>query len=97
MSLSCDMDYENYIEFGDEMATSIGTEFCVECGKLITVGEEHYIVRLYTYDEDGEEVHLAKHKCCEECGDLALSVLELGYCWTFGDIRNDIKEMRDYG
>lgn len=97
MSLSCAAeDAESWIELSNDLITSVGTEFCVECSRLIPFGEEHYKVWLWAEHDDGEEIHLAQHRCCEECGDLALSWLELGYCWSFGDIRSDIKEMNEY-
>lgn len=98
MSLSCAAeDAESWVELSDDLIISVGTEFCVECNRLIPFGEEHYKVWLWKeHEEWGHEVHLAQHRCCEACGDLALSWLELGYCWSFGDLRSDIKELNYY-
>lgn len=97
MSLSCSEESaESWVELSDDLMTSVGTETCVECKRLIPFGEEHYKVWLWTENADwGDETHLGQWRCCEECGDLALSWLELGYCWSFGDLRSDIREMND--
>jgi len=90
----CDADY--VIDIGDFGTVSTGTEFCVECRKIIPVGTEHYIAYGSDTDEYGDDLHLFKHTVCEECGDLALSVMDIGLCWGFGDLQADIKEMKDW-
>lgn len=95
--ISCDCDPEYYVELPEELATSVGTEICVECKELIHVGTEHYVAREWTIDEYwSDHIELGQQTCCEECGDLALSWMEMGYCWGYGDLRNDIQEMNDY-
>jgi len=93
MGLMCGCDLEYYVELSDELVTSVGTEMCIECGKLIHVGVPHYFVREWNYNEDGDEYDMGQHRCCEECGDLALSVLEKGFCWTYRELRGDIADM----
>jgi len=98
VSLTCCTDSsDNYVEFSDDLVVSRGTEFCVECGRLIPFEEPHYLVRGWYFGEEGEETDISKHTCCEECGDLALSVLSLGYCWSYGDLRDGVREMNEYG
>jgi hypothetical protein len=99
MSLTCSTDgADYYVTLSDNLITSVGTEFCRECRRLIPWEEFHYRVWGWEEGEDGNETHLAQHRCCEACGDLALSWLELGYCWTYGDLRADIEEMHEiYG
>jgi len=96
MAISCGCDPEYYVDLSEELATSVGTETCAECRDLIHVGIEHYHVREWNYDEYGDEIELGQHRCCEECGDLALSVMELGYCWGYGELRDTIVEHNDY-
>ena len=98
MSLQCCTDSEYYVTLSDLLVISVGTEFCRECGRMIPCGTGHYKIWEWEENEWGDERHLGQHTCCEVCGDLALSWLELGYCWTYGDLRSNIKEMNEmYG
>ncbi len=95
MVLVCCWDPEYYVELSppEVLVTSVGTERCIECGELIHVGVEHYFVRQWFYDDDGDEIEKGQQRCCEACGDLAFTILELGYCWSYGDLREGIREM----
>jgi len=98
--LTCDIDPGYYIEL-IWPHTSPGTEICVECRRLIPPGEEHYRVREYSEYESLEFMQWVEpttgiRACCEECGDLAASLMELGYCWDYTQLRNDIKELNDF-
>lgn len=95
MSLACGCDSEEFIEVPLGMITSPGTEFCRECGRLIPFGEKHYRVRCWTIDEYENERGV--FPVCEACGDLAATFLELGFCWYFGDLREDVKELSEEG
>ena len=94
MGLMCGCDSDEYVELTEpeELVTSVGTEICRECGRLIHVGEEHYKTYLWHYNEYGDETWGKRFPVCEECGDLAFTVLQLGYCWNFGSLRNDVRE-----
>lgn len=106
MSLDCSVDAEGYIEISESMSASIEPCKCVECGKPISVGELHYSVYHWRevcegdmdglteeeIDDMGDEITIGNYTACEACGDLAASVLEKGYCWTFGSLRDDINE-----
>ncbi|MDZ7809228.1 MAG: hypothetical protein U5L11_02615 [Arhodomonas sp.] len=94
MSLECTLDCTYNVEFSEHLVTSPGTEICRECKALIYPGVPHYGVRDYVYGED-DEIHLARYALCEPCGDLAVSFLDLGYCWTPGALRHDIAEMHE--
>jgi len=96
MSLMCGCDSDDYVEIPISLETSLGTEFCHECGRLISFGEKHYRVRLWTFSDSGEESERGIFVTCESCGDLAASVLELGYCWEFGSLRDDVRELAAY-
>lgn len=93
MSLECTLDCSYYVEIPEALSTSPGTEICRECGALIYPGTPHYAVRDYIMGED--ETHRARYALCEPCGDLASSFMDLGFCWTPGDLRADIKEMKE--
>ena len=104
MSLSCsaDGDYDYMVEFPEHLSVSPGTLICPECKKLIYPGTPHYLVEHsrqadmdHPYLWEGDDIVVATREVCEECGDLAQSWLELGYCWTIGDLRSDIAELRE--
>lgn len=101
MSLMCSTDCDSYVTVPEDLVTCEGTLFCRECSAMIYPGTPYYRVLLWEEPdwEDNpycsEEVHKAVIPCCETCGDLAASYLALGFCWTFGDLRNDIQEMND--
>lgn len=72
---------------------------CQSCRRLLAGGEEVYRVcrerRCETDIEEriyGDEVPLAPWWLCEECGDLWLSLLELGYCTQPDEVREDHAE-----
>ena len=101
MTIECSVDADTRLDFGEELVVSLGTEFCVECKRLIPQGEEHYRLREYRYNDDSffsdYEQHLGIKTACEQCGDLALSLMDLGYCWYYGDLRADIAELHEEG
>lgn len=109
MSLSCvsESDGEDgYVEVSDELVIKTEPCKCLECKKEIAADVPHYMVRNWRFgNEDdgqdangdaleGEEIDISNLPCCEECGDLAISVLDLGYCWEFGSLRSSIAEMK---
>lgn len=76
---------------------------CCSCSEKISVGDEAMIVHRHRPpNEDieeriyGDEVPITTWYLCEKCGDLALSLKELGFCFTLGDesIKDQIKEYR---
>lgn len=97
----CSLDCDYSVDFSDDLVTSVGTETCKECRKLIHVGIPHYKVREYTIDEDVffncDEIEKGTLVVCEECGDLAISLLAAGWCWSYGDLRDCISELHSEG
>lgn len=105
MSLACaDDGFDEYVEFSDSLITSAAPCKCLECHKEVPAFEPFYMVRNWRFandddyeegllSEDEEEVEVANKPCCEECGDLAMSFLDLGYCWDTGSLRADIAEL----
>lgn len=89
MSLTCGCD-DFDIEFIEErQPTARKQHKCGECFRLIQIGEA------YTYISTKQDGDFFTHKCCEECRDLAYSMEALGFCWYFGELRNDHKEYID--
>jgi len=97
MGLICDVDDESYYVDIIGIVEPTNTHICIECGCLIHHGIEHYIVREFNYDDKCDERDIGQHRACEECGDLALSIIEQGFCWTYLQLRDDIREINDYG
>lgn len=103
MSLSCGCDVDEYVDLDpDHMSRAPNTIICRECGYLIKPGEDYYKVMTWVFGDwhpelginnEGEEVEKGIREVCEGCGDLAYTILELGYCYTFGSLRSDVREM----
>jgi hypothetical protein len=76
---------------------------CASCGERIPVGATVLKMDCYRSPSDsmgieesiyGDEVPMAPKYLCERCGDLYLSLAELGYCLNLGE---DMRELvRDY-
>lgn len=105
MSLSCAFDEGDgsYVEVEEELLISAASFKCFECHKEFSFSPFH-MVRVFRYandedyeaghlDEDDEEITESLKPCCEACADLGSSILEQGYCWSFGEIRNDIADI----
>jgi hypothetical protein len=76
---------------------------CCSCGNPIQIGEEcGHVNRARGPQNDieeriyGDEVPMAKWYLCETCTDLAVSLDELGFCFSLGgdSIAAQIKEYR---
>ena len=74
---------------------------CCSCGDKISVGEDCAIVyRNHAPNNDieerihGDEVPMATWYLCDKCNDLAISLDELGFCFSLGDesIQQQIKD-----
>lgn len=95
MSLSCVCgDYAFYYEVVGEYETFNRARRCrcVSCRELINRGDT--VQRFQRWRESnsdiedriyGTEVYLADQFMCERCGDLFLSLHELGFCIDLGD------------
>ena len=94
MSLVCGCDSEEYVDIDPErMSMANNTIICRECGHLIKPDEDYYRIRVWEFDEYGEETDTEVREVCEGCGDLAYTILQLGYCYTYGSLRSDVREM----
>lgn len=95
MSLECGCDDGIYVEIPDDLETCQGTLFCGECRRLIPAGEPYYRTWTWGFNEDGEEFTRDINEVCEVCGDLAINLLERGFCWYFGELRYDIQTLHE--
>jgi len=106
VSLECGCDDgEGFVELDvDDMSRAPNTIICRECGHLIEPGADYYRVRSWKFGDwipdsvtpwidDGDEIEIGIREVCETCGDLAINLLERGFCWYFGQLRNDINTL----
>ena len=109
MSLSCGCDGEDYVSCEPDgpyadTAIAANTIICRECGHLIKPGEEYYRARLWGFGywdpesctpwvDEGDEIQKGVHEVCDGCGGVAHTILQLGYCWNFGSLRSDVREL----
>jgi hypothetical protein len=101
MSISCSEEADSYVEISEGLVSAAPFK-CLECRQEIPAFVPFYMVRCWRpandgdweggLSEDEDEVTESEKPCCEECGDLAISFLDLGYCWDYGSLRNDIRE-----
>lgn len=105
MGLECGCDGDYYVDCDpdDNTAIAANTILCRECNHLIRPGEEYYRVREWKigdWDPDtptpwveGKEVEVGVREICDGCGGVAYTILMLGYCYNFGSLRADVREM----
>lgn len=109
LSCSCDSDGDGdwYWGFSDTPDFSVLTtkryRKCCCCKRKIVPGQEVLELPRWrspsercNYIEEkiyGDEVPLAPYFMCEECGGLAMAVMELGMCFDIGEpMRQQIRE-----
>ncbi len=108
MSLSCNYGYDGDFAWYWESNFQyypLGTKRsrkCCSCKEKIAVGDDSIIVHRWNYPQNdieqriyGDEVPQTKWYLCEKCGDLAISLEELGFCYTLGD-ESLKKQIADY-
>ena len=112
MSLSCDSgDFDSdgaawwwtWSRKSKPLATKRSRK-CCSCGTKIKPGDTASMVDRYRNPNSdieeaiyGDEVELAPWYLCETCGDLALSIDELGFCFELGgeSLKEQIREYRE--
>ena len=62
---------------------------CVECGHVITPGQEYQRVFM-VYEGDP-----STHVFCERCSDLIEAFSDVGYCWGIGQFFEDYGDWLD--
>lgn len=97
MPLSCmfDDDIDYYANPDDDFSQSPVRSFCQSCGKIIL--PEDCVLRLECYrypdpesddpvdikaEEEGSEICLPDEYHCERCGEIYLTLSELGYIFS---------------
>ena len=110
MSLSCECDYDGdfdwYYDYPDDYAplSTKRSRKCCSCKERIAVGDlsmrftrwknpAYDSIAEKIYGENGE-MPIAAWFMCERCGDLYLSLVELGFCVTPEDDMRGL--VRDY-
>lgn len=82
MAISCDCsyDYAGIVTVGDPKEVVCRTpRRCSSCHKQIKILDKMYCWSCYNYDE---YLTVAPHWMCEECGDMALNLMELDFCFS---------------
>jgi len=82
MAISCSCDFDGGIwGVGNLRDVTCRTpRKCSACNKQISIGDCIYMQSMFDYDDmkTASPVFV-----CEECGDMALNIIDLGYCFSF--------------
>ena len=87
MTVSCSCDFDGGIlAVGDREVTCRTPRDCYACEGQIKISDRMYMYSMFDYDvmKPSTPIFL-----CEECGDLAETLTEYGFCYNLGEnIRN---------
>ena len=88
MAISCECDFDSgTLTVGDpKEVTCRNPRKCFSCGKQINTNDKIYRWSMYNYDTYQT---VAPYWLCEECGDMALNLLEYNYCFSLGESIRD--------
>jgi hypothetical protein len=94
MSIYCGCsDDEGTRQTGIRLVTCRKPRKCGDgCGKDIQPGDSMYHVSFYDYDECKPASPMF---VCEECGDMAQNIADLGLCYSWGNVREQWLEYLD--
>ena len=83
MSLSCDCSWTDIFTVGEprEVVCRHGKP-CTAFGKTIKVNSPMYFWSMFDFNTN---VPVAPAMLCEECGDMAMNLLSLGFCMHLGE------------
>jgi len=106
LSCLCDYDSNGWYYYPPKDFVTFGLKRrkrCCSCGKLINIGDQcvefdRYRGPITDIEERicGDEIELASWFMCEECGEIFLTLAELGYChYLGGKIREDLEDYWD--
>ena len=87
MTISCSCDMEDGVRtVGDPRDVTCRTPRKCDCGRQISTGDPMYIWSMYDWDEMRTS---SPYYLCEECGDMSLNLMKVGYCFTMGESIRD--------
>lgn len=89
--ISCDCDSDIISVSVPRFITCRTARISSCCGKEIKTGEGMYSVSFFDFTLN---VPVTPGYLCEECGDMALNLLDLGFCFTYTG--NIVQQWRDY-
>ena len=108
MTIACGCDGSDYYcNVMKEDFTSTGTIICYECGALVTPGDTYMRVRtwkelgvddvcdLNMWWAEGYEADHGFTEVCYDCGGMIETILSLGYCYTEGELRQDVETLSE--
>ena len=80
----CDCDYNvGVCSVGHPREVTCRTpRVCDSCPNPVAVGQPMYIQSMYDWDEAKTS---RPYYLCEECGDMVLNLITIGFCFTFGE------------
>ncbi len=81
LSCSCDLDY-GILCVRIKEVTCRTPRTCESCGKNLSVLDRMYMYSMFDHDEMSPSRPIF---FCEECGDLAETLSELGFCYNLGE------------
>lgn len=84
LACGCDLDWPEFIDVRHVKASK--PHKCCECGRQINPGE------CYERTAGKWEGDFHMFKTCEQCEDLRESLMALGFCPAFGEVRADHRE-----
>lgn len=84
MPISCSCDFDcGILTVGDPKEVTCRTpRKCFSCGKQINLNDRMYQWSMYDYDN---YLTATPRLLCEECGDMALNLMQYGYCFSLGE------------
>lgn len=87
MSLACGCDIDGAPSvFRQKMQKARKQHKCLECKKIIEIGEL-YEYTFGIWEGDADSFHT-----CEDCSDLRDSMEAMGFCPTYGELKDEHKE-----
>ena len=84
ISCGCDDWYDIRSVGTARIVTARKHRECMDCRGPIRDGDVMYVQSMFDFDEG---TPVCPYYMCEACGDLAESLMEQGYCFTYGDVR----------
>ena len=87
MGFSCECEYDGPEFFSCRTVKARKSHRCCECGEMIEPGDE------YEYVSGKWEGDFATYCTCERCADLRDSYVGLGYCYFYGSLWSDHRDM----
>ena len=101
LTCECSDDYDWFYNSPTEFSIlqTINRRKCKSCKQFIEIGAVCLEFFTFCFDENGDERYKARQYLCEKCGEIFVSLEDLGFCMELGeDVRDLLKEYHEvYG